>query len=68
MPDLSTLTTKSCQLDALHTVRTQGSSSYRELEKEKKKTTVLLHNLNTTQNRELTLSNQGNVNSNCRQN
>jgi len=68
MPDLSTLTTKDHQLDALRTVRTQASSSYREIEKEKKKMTILLCSLNTMQNRGLILSNQGNANSNRGQN
>ena len=68
MPDLSTLTTKSHQLDALRTVRTQVSLSHRELEKEKTKMTVLLRSLNITQNRGLALSNQGNANTNRGQN
>ena len=68
MPDLSSLTKKSHQLDTLRTARTQVSLSYRELEKEKKKMTVLLRSLNTTQNRGVALSNQGNANSNCGKN
>ena len=60
MPDLSILTSKSLQLDALRTVRSQASTSYHELQKEKEKMTTLLHNLNTTRNRGLDLATQGN--------
>ena len=56
MPDFSTLTTKALQLTALRTVRSQASTSYRELLKEKLKMTTLLRNLNTTQNRGLDLA------------
>ena len=56
MPNFSTLATKALQLDALRAVRSQVSASYRELQKEKAKMTILLRDLNTTQNRGLDLA------------
>ena len=37
MPDLSTLTTKASQLEALQKIRTQASTTYKEQQKEKEK-------------------------------
>ena len=60
MPDVSTLTTKALQLDALRTVRSQASASYREIQKENIKMTILLRKLNLTQNRGSDLATHGN--------
>ena len=45
MPDLSTLTTKALQIDALRYVRTQAATSFRVLEKEKEKMQNLLRSM-----------------------
>ena len=58
--DLSKLSTKALQLDDLRTIRTHISARYCELLKEKEKRMILLHNLNTRQNRGLELSTQEN--------
>ena len=59
MPDLTTLTTKSLQLQALRTVKTQACKSFSELSKEKEKITNLIRNLDTTQNRGISLNTSG---------
>jgi len=58
MPDMSKLTTKALQLDALRTIRSQASACYRERLKIKIKMTALQRNLNTTQNKGLDLAAQ----------
>ena len=51
MPDLTTLTTNKLQLEALRTVRSKATKSFKSLLKQKDLMAILLRNLQPSQNR-----------------